>query len=117
MASETVDKARGLLVERRQELSEELAQIERALKNLSSNGRSATRKPRKSSGTKTTGTRAKRGEREGQLLASIKRNPNYKAADHAKEMGVSAAQVHNLVSKLVKEKKLRKTPKGALKLV
>lgn len=49
-----------------------------------------------------------------QLLASIKAHPNYKQADHAREIGVKPNQVYGLVNKLSKDGRVKKSKDGKL---
>lgn len=108
--SETIDKARAAIEDRLRELKHEEKRLEDALKALVG---SAPKRDK----AKSSGKRAPRGQREKQLLSSIQKNPNYKAADHAKAIGVTPNQVYGLVSKLTKEKKVKKDKDGKLVVV
>jgi predicted transcriptional regulator len=63
-----------------------------------------------------TKKRAKPGQREKQLLASVSKHPEYRPSEHAKAIGVSANQVYAVAAKLQKEGKLTKTAKGTYKV-
>jgi predicted transcriptional regulator of viral defense system len=73
-------------------------------------------KPSKAQRARRTKKRAKPGQREKQLLASVSKHPEYKPSEHAKAMGVSANQVYSLATKLQKEGKITKTAKGTYKV-
>lgn len=107
--SEAIDQARKTIEARLGELREEEKRLLNALKAL---GGKAKRTAHLDGGSKTrqrSRKRAKPGEREKQLLASIKRHPNYKQADHAKAMGVSSTQVYGLVAKMTKAGTIKKS--------
>lgn len=115
MAS-TIDTVTNAIKARLNEIEDERKRLERALASLNGgSGPSRRSQPTKPSGIRRGGQRAKRGEREAQLLASIQRNPNYKSADHAREMGVSSNQVYGLVTKMTKAGTISKNAKGILK--
>ena len=112
---DAIDKARSTIEDRLRELRDEEKRLIDALKALGGKARSAShldgagsRKP------KQTRKRAPRGQREKQLLASIKKHPNYKQADHAKEIGIQPNQVYGLVNKLSKDGKVKKGKDGTL---
>ena len=115
--ADTVDKARALLEERRQELRAELDQIESALRGLGGTRRGPGR-PR-GSGSKTSGTRtpAKRRRRRGgtradHALAHIEANPGATAAEIASAMGIKPNYVYRVMAELEKDGHVRKDGKG-----
>lgn len=113
--SEAIDTARSAIEDRLRELREEEKRLVGALKAL---GGAVGRTVQRDGGAKQPNTRsrkrAKRGERERQLLASIRQHPNYKQADHARAMGVSSSQVYSLVGKLTKAGVVKKSEDGRL---
>ena len=108
---DTIDKARQMIEERLNDLEEEAKKLRDALASLGYRDRKQSKTP-----TRKTTKRAKPGQREKQLLASVSKHPDYKPSEHAKAMGVSANQVYSLATKLQKEGKLTKTAKGTYKV-
>lgn len=115
---EAIDKARSVIEDRLKDLREEERRLEQALKHLvgRDGAKPKTRRPKSSSARTRTRKRTPRGQREEQLLASIKAHPNYKQADHAREIGVKPNQVYGLVNKLSKDGKVKKAKDGKLSL-
>ena len=105
---EALDRARHVIEERLHEIEDEAKKLRDALARLAhKDGRKPARKG---------SNRAPRGERQSQLLASIKKHPDYKPSEHAKAMKVSPNQVYGLARKLQEEGKINKTAKGTYKL-
>lgn len=115
MEDRAVDRVRGFIQQRIQEIEPELRQLRSALAKLTSDS-SFKRSPRKASGRRRRAKRAPRGQRANQLIASIHKNPNYRAADHAKAIGVSPNQVYALASRLQKEGTIAKGSTGTYKV-
>lgn len=118
--SDVIAKAADAITERLVELEEEKKRLERALASLTGESRRPGR-PRgsaagapKPSRRRRSRKRAKRGEREAQLTASIRSHPNYKPADHAREIGVSPNQVYGLIAKMTKAGAIAKGADGKL---
>lgn len=111
---ETIDKARSVIEDRLHELQDEEKRLLAALKALGGKTKKPSRADGDSKKTQRRRRRAKPGEREKQLLASIKAHPSYKQADHAKEIGISGNQVYGLVSKMTKAKQIKKAKDGTL---
>lgn len=113
---EAITKARKVIEDRLREIRDEERQLEQALRHLIIRDRAK----RPTASTKRTtgraGKRAPRGQREKQLVASIRAHPDYKQADHAREIGVKPNQVYGLVNKLSKDGKVKKTKSGKLAL-
>jgi hypothetical protein len=109
--SETIDKARQMIEKRLSELEDEAKKLRDALVGLGHRDGKPSKAP-----ARKTKKRAKPGQREKQLLASVSKHPDYKPSEHAKAMGVSANQVYSLATKLQKEGKLTKTAKGTYKV-
>jgi predicted Rossmann fold nucleotide-binding protein DprA/Smf involved in DNA uptake len=108
----TIDKARRMIEERLAELEDEAKKLGDALVSLGHrHGKSSKAQP-----ARKTKKRAKPGQREEQLLASVSKHPDYKPGEHAKAMGVSANQVYSLATRLQKEGKITKTAKGTYKV-
>lgn len=126
LADDVIKQAANAIKERITEIDDERARLERALSSLRGDRRGPGR-PRGSSngsgvgssaGSKRSGRRrAKRGQREKQLLRSINSNPNYKPADHAREIGIAPNQVYGLVAKMTESGKIRKTESGLLESI
>lgn len=113
---ETIDKARSVIEDRLRELRDEEKRLEKALRALGGKARRATHQDAGSgSKPRQSRKRARRGQREKQLLASIEKHPSYRQADHAKEIGISSSQVYGLVSKMTKTKQIKKNKDGTLK--
>jgi hypothetical protein len=108
---DALDKARHIIEERLHELEDEAKKLRDVLARLAHQDGP---KPKKGSGRPTK--RAPRGERQRQLLSSIKKHPDYKPSEHAKAMKVSPNQVYGLARKLQDEGKITKTAKGTYKL-
>ena len=108
----TIDKARKAIEDGLAELEEEAKKLRDALASLGHRDG----KPSKAKPAPKAKQRAKPGQREKQLLASVTKHPDYKPGEHAKAMGVSANQVYSLANKLQKEGKLTKTVKGTYKV-
>ena len=115
---EAIDKARNVIEDRLNDLREEERRLEQALKHLV--GRDGAKPKTERAKISTTRSRARkrapRGQREKQLLASIKKHPDYKQSDHAREIGVKPNQVYGLVSRLSKDGKVKKSKDGRLSL-
>lgn len=114
--SPTVQKARSLLEDRRDELQAELKQIEQALSNL---GAAPARKrgpgrPRKSSGSKPGKQRRSRqgGTRSEHALKLISKTPGLSAAEIADSLGIKPNYVYRVMGELVDDGKVEKRGKG-----
>lgn len=116
--SDVIDQAASAIKTRLAEIEDERKRLESALSSLKGERRGPGR-PRGSGGgsrRRNGRKRAPRGERRRQLLTSIQANPNYKASDHAKEIGVSPNQIYGLTTKLVKDGEISKSSKGTFKI-
>lgn len=102
-------KARKSIEDRLGELREEEKGLITALKALGGRARRTARLDGGSQKPERTRKRAKPGEREKQLLASIKKHPNYTQTEHAKAMGIGSNQVYGLVSKLTQAGTIKKS--------
>ena len=115
---EAIDRARSVIEDRLKDIRDEERRLEQALKHLI--GRDGAKpkvgRAKRSTASSRTRRRAPRGQREKQLIASIKKHPNYKQADHAREIGVKPNQVYGLVNKLSKDGKVNKAKDGKLSL-
>jgi sugar-specific transcriptional regulator TrmB len=110
--SSALDQAKELLQQRRAELQDELAQVERALSNLTGGrvGRRGPGRPR-GSAAKTTSTRRRRrrsGTRAGQAEKLVKANPGISAGEVAKRMGIAPNYVYRVMSELEKDGRVKK---------
>ena len=107
-ASDTVDKARSLLEQRRTELQQELRQIESAISGLG--GRRGPGRPRGSG----SGRRRRRGgSRADQAVTLITENPGIGVAELGRKMKLKAPNyLYRVLPDLEKEKRIRKRGKG-----
>jgi hypothetical protein len=106
--SNTVDRARSLLEQRRDELKDELRQIEKAISGLGGRKRGPGR-PRGSSGRR----RRRRGGRADQAVKLITDNPGIGVADLGKKMRLNAPNyLYRVLPDLEKEGRVRKKGKG-----
>lgn len=113
--ADKLSEAQSLLKKRLTEIDAEREQIIQAIEQLDgvmkkSSAGSPTRARRTSTNNRRRGhtkpsggtrKRARRGEREKQLLSSIQANPDYRVSDHAREVGVSPQQLYPLLNRLV----------------
>lgn len=110
-ASNTVDKARALLEQRRNELQKELHQIENAISGLGGRKRGPGR-PRGSGG----GTRRRRrrgGTRADQAVKLITENPGIGVSELGKKMKLKAPNyLYRVLPDLEKEGRVRKRGRG-----
>ena len=113
-----VDKARALLEARREELTNELEQIERALAGLGSGRRRGPGRPR-GSGARTsssgrTGKRRRRrgGTRADHALKHVSEHPGASASEIASAMGIKPNYVYRVMAELEKDGRVRKDGKG-----
>jgi hypothetical protein len=109
---DTIDKARHMIGQRLAELEDEAKKLRHALASLGHRDG----KPSKAQPARRTKKRAKPGQREKQLLASVSKHPDYKPSEPAQALGVSVNPVDSLATKLQKEGKLTKTAKGTYKV-
>ena len=106
--SNTVDRARALLEQRRSELHDELRQIEKAISGLG--GRRGPGRPR-GSGGKRRGRR--RGGRSDQAVKLIKQNPGITVSELGKKMRLKAPNyLYRVLPDLEKEGRIRKKGTG-----
>lgn len=112
--SETVDKARALLEERRGELKRELAQIEQALSGLGGRRRGPGR-PRGSASKARSGKR-RRGRRGGTRAEHahkyVASHPGATASEIASSMGIKPNYVYRVMAELEQDGRVRKDGKG-----
>lgn len=115
MPTDTIDRARAVIEARLAELDAEAKQLRSALESLGEKHdrqparqrkRAARTRPRKGS------ARAPRGKRRQQVLAVLKANPGARPSEIAREIGISANQVHGLIKAARKDKLVVKRGKG-----
>ena len=108
-ASNTVDRARALLEERRSELQRELRQIESAISGLGGRRRGPGR-PRGTGG----GRRRRRGStRADQAVKLITDNPGIGVAELGKKMKLKAPNyLYRVLPELEKDGRVRKKGRG-----
>jgi hypothetical protein len=112
-ASDTVEKARSLLEERRGELQQELRQIEKALSGLGgrTRKRGPGRPPRSGAGPKRR--RRRGGSRADQAVKLIGENPGIGVAELSKKMSLKAPNyLYRVLPDLEKEGRVRKKGRG-----
>lgn len=109
-ASNTVDKARALLEQRRDELQSELRQIESAISGLGGPKRRPGR-PRGSGGGRHRGRRG--GTRADQAVKLITENPGIGVPELGKKMHLKAPNyLYRVLPDLEKEGRIRKKGTG-----
>jgi hypothetical protein len=111
MASNTVDRARSLLEERREELQRELRQIESAISGLGGRRRGPGR-PRGSGGPRRRRSR-RGGTRADQAVKIITDNPGISVSELGKRMRLKAPNyLYRVLPDLEKEGRVRKKGRG-----
>ena len=113
-ASDTVDKARALLEQRREELQSELRQIETAISGLGGRKRGPGRPRGSSAGTSAPRRRRRRGgSRADQAVKIITENPGIGVADLGKKMHLKHPNyLYRVLPDLEKEGRVKKQGKG-----
>jgi hypothetical protein len=111
-ASNTVDKARALLEQRRDELNAELRQIESAISGLGGRKRGPGRPP--GSGGVTRRRRGRKGgTRADQAVKLIAENPGIKVSELGKKMKLKHPNyLYRVLPDLEKEGRIRKKGSG-----
>jgi hypothetical protein len=113
--SSKLESAQQLILERIAELDEERAQLLKVLERLND---TAASKPGSagsnnhvahlSRGRGSSGRRARRGQRERELLASIEADSGRRVSDHARQIGVSPQQLYPIIKRLTEQDRLEK---------
>ena len=110
-ASDTVDKARALLEQRREELKQELRQIEGAISGLGGRRRGPGRPRGSAGGRRRRGRRG--GTRADQAVKLITDNPGIGVSDLAKRMRLKAPNyLYRVLPDLEKEGRIKKRGRG-----
>lgn len=115
--AETIDAATKLIEERLSQIEAERKRLQGALDSLSQ-GPAPTRSRSGEDGAaagkqqRRRRQRAPRGQREQELLASIRASPANTVADHARQLGVAPSQIYALIRRLSGEGKIEKTASG-----
>jgi sugar-specific transcriptional regulator TrmB len=111
--SSAVDQAASLLKERITELESELANLQRALANLTDGrqGRRGPGRPRGSRKGSTTRPRRRRrgGTRADQAVKLIKANPGITASEIARKMKIQPNYMYRVLGDLQKEGRVKKS--------
>jgi hypothetical protein len=108
-ASNTLDQARVLLEQRRDELRRELSQIESAISGLAGRRRGPGR-PRGAGGRRR---RRRGGTRAEQAVKIITENPGINASELSRKMRLKAPNyLYRVLPDLQKEGRIRKRGKG-----
>jgi hypothetical protein len=109
-ASDTVDKARALLEQRRNELQQELRQIESAITGLGGRKRGPGRPRGSGSGRRR---RRRGGTRADQAVKIITENPGIGVSELGKKMKLKAPNyLYRVLPDLEKEGRIRKRGRG-----
>jgi predicted Rossmann fold nucleotide-binding protein DprA/Smf involved in DNA uptake len=111
---QAVERARALLEERRDELKQELEQIEQALAGLGTKRRGPGR-PRGAARAEGGGKRRRRrrgGTRAEHALKHVSQNPGASASDIAGGLGIKPNYVYRVMAELEKDGKVRKEGRG-----
>ena len=110
-ASNTVDRARALLEERRTELQKELRQIESAISGLGGRKRGPGRPPGSGTGRHRRGRRG--GTRADQAVKIITQNPGISVSELGKKMKLKAPNyLYRVLPDLEKEGRIRRKGRG-----
>jgi CRP-like cAMP-binding protein len=108
--SETIYLLHHIISNRLHEIESETGRLARALADM---GEAPVRpEPRRRRDAGKRRARAKRGHRREQLLVALKAKPGSRPTELAEEIGVSAAQVSALLTKLRAEKLVGKKGRG-----
>jgi hypothetical protein len=109
-ATNTVDRARALLEERRDELRSELSQIEKAISGLGG-GKRGPGRPRGSGGGRRR--RRRGGTRADQAVKLITDNPGIGVSELGKKMNLKAPNyLYRVLPDLEKEGRIKKKGRG-----
>lgn len=117
---DTIESARNLIEARLCELDTEAKDLAQALQSLGGKAPTKRGRPHRKAAArrksparpKRTAARAPRGQRREQFLAALKKSPGAKAAEIAKELGISANQAYTLAKRLHNDGTIRKSGKG-----
>jgi len=110
-AANTVDRARALLEERREELQRELRQIESAITGLGGRRRGPGRPRGSGGGRRRRGRRG--GTRADQAVKLITDNPGISVSELGKRMKLKAPNyLYRVLPDLEKEGRIRKKGRG-----
>ena len=110
-ASNTVDRARALLEERRGELQQELLQIESAIAGLGGRRRGPGRPPGSGGSRRRRGRRG--GTRADQAVKIISDNPGISVSELGKKMKLKAPNyLYRVLPDLEKEGRIRRKGRG-----
>jgi len=113
MASDTVDRARELLEERRGELHAELKQIENAIAGLGGRRRGPGRPRGSGGGTRRRRRRRGGGTRADQAVKIIGENPGIGVSELGRKMNLKAPNyLYRVLPDLEKEGRIRKEGRG-----
>jgi hypothetical protein len=109
--SSAVDQAATLLKERISELEGELANLQRALANLTDGrqGRRGPGRPRGSGARAGTRRRRRGGTRADQAVRIVKSNPGITASEIAKRMRIQPNYLYRVLGDLQKDGKVKKS--------
>ena len=124
---DVLDEARKLIESRLAEIEAETNKLERAVASLGEGsvtprrgrgrpkkpGASATpSRPRRGPGKRRSPKRARRGQRQAELLAAIKKMSGASAAELADAIGIGSNQVYGLIRKAEADGQIEKKGQG-----
>src|SRR6476659_2865921 len=115
--ADALETARDAIRTRITEIKGELTQLEKALNALTAGSGARRRSGRPTSRRSATSgrRRAPRGRRKNELLASIRKHPNYRLSEHAKALGINGNHASAVVRELVKGGEVKKVDRGRYK--
>lgn len=113
-----LDEARKILAARIEAIDAERQRLERALSELTGTSaskprsRSAGKAKAKPTTRRRTRRRARPGQREDELLASIREHPEKTVSEHARGIGVPPQQLYPILRRLQQDSKIEKADGG-----
>jgi CRP-like cAMP-binding protein len=107
--ADVVDQARRAIESRLHELEDEARRLRDALTSLGDHRPSTARRRTR---RRSTPRRARRGQRQEQFLAAVKKNPGAPVSEIAKDIGVAPSQLYTVARRLHEKGEIRKRGKG-----
>lgn len=111
--TDLLPEVQTMLKGRLAEIREETESLRRALEHMTSSAkRRKGRRPSPQKTRRSAAGRARRGERAGQLVEFITKNPDQRGSAIAKALGMQPSQVYQLGARLEKQGRIEKTKNG-----
>ncbi len=115
--ADVLDQARAAIEARLKEIGKEQAKLERAIRSLTNEParkrrRASAKRRARSTSTNKAPKRARRGERNQQLLAALEKRPGATPSELAKMIGIAPNQASGLIRKARAERLIVKSGKG-----